>query len=300
MNFNTLNAKQCDAFLAVIETGSFDLAAHRLCISASAVTLRIQGLEQALGHLLLIRERPCRVTQAGQALLHYVQHRRLLEQQLLQDLNGQSAASAFYQLHIASNADCLATWLLPTLRDTLIAEKIILHVKVDDQSKTHELLESGVVNACISTHAQAMNGCTAHVLGAMRYRMVATPGFAAKWFNNPITREQIQQAPAIIYNMQDQLHSQMILTHFGLNQHSYPQHHIPCSSAFAEAVSQGLGFGLLPQYQIASRLEHAELIEILPQCQTEIMLYWHHWKQQSHTLQILTQVLLSRAAQQMN
>ena len=96
MNFNTLNAKQCDAFLAVTETGGFDLAAHRLCITASAVTLRIQTLERTLGHLLLIRERPCRVTQAGQALLHYLQHRRLLEQQLRQDLDRKSAASELY------------------------------------------------------------------------------------------------------------------------------------------------------------------------------------------------------------
>ena len=62
-----LNSKQCDAFLAVAEMGSFDLAAERLCITASAVTLRVQSLEKTLGHLLIVRERPCRVTQAGQS-----------------------------------------------------------------------------------------------------------------------------------------------------------------------------------------------------------------------------------------
>ncbi|MNE71208.1 putative HTH-type transcriptional regulator [compost metagenome] len=51
-----LNHKQCDAFLAVAETGSFDLAAEQLCITASAVTLRIQSLEKSLGHLLIVRE----------------------------------------------------------------------------------------------------------------------------------------------------------------------------------------------------------------------------------------------------
>ena len=45
-----LNHKQCDAFLAVAETGSFDLAAERLCITASAVTLRVQSLEKSWGH----------------------------------------------------------------------------------------------------------------------------------------------------------------------------------------------------------------------------------------------------------
>lgn len=300
MNFNTLNAKQCDAFLAVTETGGFDLAAHRLCITASAVTLRIQTLERTLGHLLLIRERPCRVTQAGQALLHYLQHRRLLEQQLRQDLDRKSAASEFYQIHIASNAHSLATWLLPTLRDSLIAEKITLHFKIDDRSQTHQLLESGLVNACISTQENAMNGCIAHVIGAMHYRMVATPEFAAQWFKSTIDREQLRLAPAIIYNTEDQLHHHVMLKYFGLNQQSYPQHHIPSSSAFAEAIFQGLGFGLLPEYQIGARLANTELIEILPQCQTKMMLYWHHWKQQSNALDVLTQVLIHHAQQQMN
>ena len=134
-----LNSKQCDAFLAVAEMGSFDLAAERLCITASAVTLRVQSLEKTLGHLLIVRERPCRVTQAGQSLLHYLQHTRRLEQNLLQDLTRQSTSSSFYRLNIATNDDSLTTWLLSTLQETLIREKIVLHLKVDDQTQTHHL-----------------------------------------------------------------------------------------------------------------------------------------------------------------
>lgn len=44
-----LNSKQCDAFLAVAETGSFDLAAERLCITAGVVTMRVQSLENPWG-----------------------------------------------------------------------------------------------------------------------------------------------------------------------------------------------------------------------------------------------------------
>lgn len=111
-----LNAKQCDAFYAVAKTGSFDLAAEQLNITASAVTLRVQSLEKKLGQLLLVRDRPCRVTQSGQTLLHYLQHQRLLEQNLMQDLGGQLQQEGFYCLNIATNADSLATWLLPTYK----------------------------------------------------------------------------------------------------------------------------------------------------------------------------------------
>ena len=115
-----------------------------------------------------------------------------------------------------------------------------------------------------------------------------------------MTRQQIQRAPAVIYDTQDQLHQHLMLKYFGLNQHGYPQHHIPSSSAFAEAIFQSLGFGLLPEYQIGLRLDTAELIEVLPEFQTQVMLYWHHWKQQSKALAALTTALLTHAESHMN
>ena len=295
-----LNSKQCDAFLAVAEIGSFDLAAERLCITASAVTLRVQSLEKTLGHLLILRERPCRVTQAGQSLLHYLQHSRLLEHNLIQELTGQSASSHFYRLNIAINDDSLTTWLLSTIQETLILDKIVLHLKVDDQTQTHHLLETGVVNACISTEVTAMKGCLAEPLGTMTYRMVATPQFVHLWFPNGINRENLKITPAVIYNNKDQIHTDIILKHYGLTPETYPHHYIPSAAAFAEAIYLGLGFGMLPDYQIGSRLETAELIEILPQFRTDIRLYWHHWKQQSVALEKLTTTLLQQAHLKMN
>ncbi len=87
--------KSCEAFLAVVETGSFEQAAIRLHITASAVTLRVQSLEKQLGHTLILRERPCRVTAMGQTLLEHLQHQRLMEQNLLQQLKGKSEDSSF-------------------------------------------------------------------------------------------------------------------------------------------------------------------------------------------------------------
>src|SRR5690606_5805349 len=206
-----LNAKQCDAFYAVAKTGSFDLAAEQLNITASAVTLRVQSLEKQLGHLLLVRDRPCRVTQSGQTLLHYLQHQRLLEQNLMQnlmqDLGGQVQQEGFYCLNIATNADSLATWLLPTLQAQLIQHKIVLHFQVDDQSQTHHLLEAGLVNACLSTESKAMKGCRAELIGQMQYRLVATPEFSQNWFHQGVHRDVLRLVPAIIFNEKDQLHT---------------------------------------------------------------------------------------------
>ncbi|WP_349927036.1 LysR family transcriptional regulator ArgP [Acinetobacter sp. A1-4-2] len=295
-----LSSKSCEAFLAVAESGSFDEAAQRLCITASAVTLRVQALEKDLGQILLLRERPCRVTQAGQKLLEHLQHQRLREQNLLQQFMGQSSQHEFHQFSIATNADSLSTWLLKVLQSTLIKHKIALKLSLDDQTQTHQLLETGLVNACISTESTAMKGCEVHYLGQMTYRMVATPSFVERWFKNGIHRDALRHAPAIIFNGKDLMHHQVILNLFGLNQQSYPHYFIPSSTAFVEAVHLDLGFGLVPEYQIGDDLQTGKLVEIMPNAKTEMKLYWHHWKQQSVLLQQLTIDLLEKAQHQMN
>ncbi len=287
--------KSCEAFLAVVETGSFEQAAMRLHITASAVTLRVQSLEKQLGHTLILRERPCRVTATGQTLLEHLQHQRLMEQNLLQQLKGKSEDSSFYKLNIATNADSLETWLLPTIQPTLIQEKITINLMIDDQSQTHQLMETGVVNACISSEATNMKGCVTHKLGAMRYLMVATPEFQRIWFKNGVTRESLRHAPAVIFNDKDQLHSDVIVKLFGLNMQSYPYHFIPSAAAFSEAISLGLGFGMVPEIQIQNELKQGKLINLIPSAETDVNLYWHHWKQQSEPLKILTHVLVKQA-----
>lgn len=295
-----LSNKSCDAFLAVAETGSFDEAARTLYVTASAVTLRIQSLEKSLGQVLLLRERPCRMTAAGQKLFEHLQHQRLSEQNLLQQLMGQSQQHQFHQFSIATNADSLSTWLLKVLQPTLIEQNITLKLLLDDQTQTHQLLETGRVNACISTEITAMKGCAAHYLGHMNYRMVATPEFIQRWFKNGIDRAQLRHVPAIIFNYKDQMHHEVMIQLFGLNQNSYPHYFVPSSTAFLEAIQLGLGFGLLPEYQIQDALSTGKLVEIMPEAHTEMKLYWHHWKQQSPALEKITLKLLNEASQYFN
>ncbi|MCL6237297.1 MULTISPECIES: LysR family transcriptional regulator ArgP [Acinetobacter] len=293
-----LQSKHSEAFLAVAETGSFEQAALRLNITASAVTLRLQTLEKKLGHVLIVRERPCRPTLAGQSLLHYLQHSKLLEHNFLQNLTGQTA-NAFYQVNIATNADSLATWLLPLLKDLLIEEKIVIHFQVDDQSQTHHLLEAGLVNACVTTESEAMKGCIAEYLGEMHYRFVATPDFIQRWFGQGVTRNALRAAPALIFNEKDDLHTQSIQKNFGLNPSQYPHHLIPSSTAFFDAITMGLGYGWLPDYQSKDLLAAGKLIELSTELSIDLALYWHHWNQQSIQLQKITAVMLQHAKDHM-
>ncbi|MEG0482107.1 MAG: LysR family transcriptional regulator ArgP [Acinetobacter sp.] len=289
-----LQSKHSEAFLAVAETGSFELAAARLNITASAVTLRLQTLEKQLGQVLIIRERPCKVTQSGQEVLLFLQHHRLMEQNLIQNLQGQRSNSQFFKLNIASNADSLATWLLSSIQKTLIQEKIIIDLKIDDQSQTHHLLEAGLVNACISTESSPMKGCEATLLGKMSYRMVATPQFIQHYFQNGIHRNGLRNTPTVIFNDKDHVHIQTIQRIYGLTANMYPCHYIPSSTAFVEAIFLSLGYGMVPDLQVENELASGKLIEVMPEARLELELYWHHWKQQSSQLESLTKTLIEQ------
>lgn len=291
-----LQSKQSEAFLAVIETGSFEAAAQILNITAAAVSLRVQALEKYLGHALLIRERPCRATQTGQMLLQHLQHSRLLQQGFLQDLNNQTHSQDFYKVRIASNADSLATWLLSSIRDCLLAERIVIELQVADQTQTHQLLETGLVNACISTSSKAMVGCQAQLLGQMRYLLVASPGFITQYFQQGLNRHSLMRAPAVIFNQDDLMHRELLLQHFGLHPKQYPYHFIPSSNAFLDCVVAGLGYGLVPLIQMRQLLAQGQLLELAPELAVDVPLYWHHWNKQSAPLIKLTAQLIPNAA----
>lgn len=287
----SLNHKDCEAFLAVAESGSFEQAGSKLNLTTAAISLRIQNLERSIGQTLIIRERPCRVTNSGKILVEHLLRQKRQEENILQLIQGKHDQNEFYRIHLATNADSLETWLLPLIASTLKQEKITLQLRIDDQSQTHQLMESGHVTACISSEPQAMKGCISTPLFAMKYLMVCTPEFKKKWFDTGLSRENFRSAPAVIFNDKDQLHTDIMLKLFGLPQTSYPYHYVPSSKSFAEAIELGLGYGLVPELQIRDQLAAEKLICLLPEATQNIDLYWHHWKQQSSQLEKLTHVL---------
>src|SRR5437899_2435823 len=160
-----LDSKQCEAVLAVLDGGSFELAAARLHLTSSAVSQRVRALEQVLGSVLIVRGRPCRATHAGQRLLQYLRRAQLLEQDLQAEFAGEHAQPL--SIALAVNADSLASWFLPALAQFLLREQVLLDLTVDDQDHTYTLLEAGLALGCISTEAHPMRGCVAESLGVM-------------------------------------------------------------------------------------------------------------------------------------
>ena len=288
----TLDPRRSAAFLAAIDCGSLEAAALQLKVTPSAISQRIAALEQDLGTPLLVRSRPCRPTAAGSRLLQFLRRSTLLESEFLA---GMQIDPGPVRVTLAVNNDTLATWLLPVLAPILQGEQLLVEFVLDNQGHTFSLLEGGHAVACISGETEPMRGCSARALGVMRYRMVAAPAFAQRWFPDGMTRATAQRAPLMVFDRKDAMQSSFLLTHFGLPDGAYPFHYVPASDPFVHAVRHGMGYGMLPEEQCAAFLENGELVDLAPALYHDVPLYWHAWRIQPPRLERMGAALVNAA-----
>ena len=287
-----LDARRSAAFLAAVDCGSLELAASQLNITPSAVSQRISALEQDLGTPLLVRSRPCRPTGPGTRLVQYLRRSTLLESEFLAEMGMDPGP---VRVALAVNNDTLATWLLPVLAPILLEEQLLVEFLLDDQGHTFGLLEQGRVVACVTGEPAPLHGCTASALGVMRYRLVASPAFARRWFPDGFSRSAALHAPVMVFDRKDPLQSSFLLQHFGLPEGAYPFHYVPASDPYVNAIRAGLGYGLLPLEQCAALLESGELVDLTPHLHVDVPLYWHAWRIQPPRLERMGAALVKAA-----
>lgn len=287
-----LDARQLEALAAVVEQGGFGPAALVLNLTLAAVSLRIKGLEAALGQRLLVRGKTVRPTAAGQALLAHVKQVRLMEADLLGGLSGRApgTGTVWQSLGVAVNADSLASWFLPGVAALLMRHHLLLDVLIDDQDHTHEALKTGEVVGCVSTQAVPMRGCVAEPLGVMRYCCVAAPELVENCHapGGALSVHRLLATPAIIFNRKDALQDVFLAQHFQLTSPQYPRHFVPAVDAFESALVHGLGWGMVPALHLADRSAPLNLVELLPGSAVDVSLYWHHWEREPASAQRLT------------
>jgi LysR family transcriptional regulator (chromosome initiation inhibitor) len=288
-----LDREQLETFVMVLDEGGFERAAIALRVSQSAVSQRIRALEQAVGSALLVRVTPPRPTPAGNALLRHVRHLRLMEAQFARQLV--PSRDGMVTLAVAVNADSLATWFPAAMEDIWRREGLLLDLMVDDQAHTHDWLRRGEVSGCVTSLAEPIAGCEAKPLGAFRYACVATPAFAAQWFDGGLRATNWQTAPAIVYDRKDSMHAEFIRRRFGVSNARFPSHAIPSPETFFEAIRRGIGYGFVPLAQLGDMLNSGAVIDLAPEYRPRISLYWQHWSLEPEPAQRLTQAVIAMA-----
>lgn len=257
----------------VVEEGTLDAAARRLHVTPSAVSQRVRALEDQLGRVVLVRSKPVRTTEAGDAVVRLARQLTLLEHDALAAIGAEGGTTATVPL--AVNADSLATWFLPPLARVAERRAVVFDLHRDDQDFTVRLLESGTVMAAVTSREAPVAGCRVRRLGILRYEAVATGAFARRWFPDGADAVALASAPLVDFDRRDDLQTRW-LARRGIAVADPPRHRVPASQDFATAVGLGLGWGLLPGFQSSAGLEAGDLVR-LGDDPVDVPLFWQQW-----------------------
>lgn len=292
---------QLEAFLAVIEEGSLDRAAKRLCITPSALSQRIKGLEDRLGAVLVKRSVPSVATQAGEKLLRRAQSMRLLEAETLTDFRpGEGDETA--RLTILVNNDSLATWLPEALADFAAetkGERVSLELLTDDQDHALESLRNGTAIAVVTSEAHPVSGARATPLGAMRYIAVTSPALAAS-LGSVGFETSLQSAPVIFYDRKDTLQDRFLAS-FGIGPEAFTGlvHYAPSPTAMIDLAARGLGWCMAPESLAKPWIDRGQVVALAPEHAIDVPLYWQSSAIRSALLTRLGAVIRKTAAKRL-
>ena len=286
---NRLGADQLAALAAVIEFGSFDAAAERLHITPSAVSQRIKALEQRVGQVLILREKPCKATAAGTPLVRLAAQIALLESEALAESAGGSAE--WTRIAIAVNADSMSTWFTAVFGELT---DVLFDIRIEDQDHSARLLREGAVMGAVTTERNPVSGCRVQSLGVMRYVPVAGPVYVERYLSDGFTVDAVAAAPSLAWNGDDALQDMLVRKVF---RRTIPRqvNFVPTAEGFGSAVRAGLGWGMYPEQLAAAPLADGSFVRIC-EAHLDVPLFWQCWNLDSPMVRKITDAVSSSAA----
>ena len=283
-----VDGEQLTAFAAVIELGSFDAAAQRLHVTPSAISQRIKALEQRVGQVLVVRQKPCAATPPGVPLLRLAAQTALLEAEALAEMAGGSARGV--RVAIAVNADSMATWFGAVFEH---AAEVLFDVRIEDQDHSARLLREGTVMGVVTTERAPVPGCLVTPLGVMRYVPVASRSYIERHLPHGFSSRAAAAAPSLAWNRDDALQD-LLMRRVFRHDVSRPTHYVPTAEGFGAAVRAGLGWGMFPESLAAPDIADGVFVRICD-VHLDVPLYWQCWKLDSSLVHAITGAVRSAA-----
>jgi DNA-binding transcriptional LysR family regulator len=186
-----------EAFVRVIDTGSFSSAARQLRVGQPAISKAIAQLEDRLGVRLLLRStHGLASTEAGQNF--YEHARRSIEEADEADLAARGAGATLSgRLRICAAVTFARLHVVPHLA-RFLAENPALDIEVVLDDRNVDLIEAGI-DVAIRMSDLADSTLTARKIGEGRRAVVGTPGYFAK-AGEPMTPMELSAHQAVIYD----------------------------------------------------------------------------------------------------
>ncbi len=287
-----LDIGQLRALSAAVSEGTLEAAARALHVTPSAISQRLRALEVATGRVLLVRSKPVQATESGQVLLRLARQIEFLTDDTLAELQVGAADHGVPTVPIAVNADSLGTWVLPALAP--LAGSVCFEIHRDDEEHTAALLRAGTVVAAVTTDAIPVAGCSVTRLGSMRYRPMASPSFADRWFPDGPTADALARAPVVVFDRKDDLQHRYLRDRLP-GPAQPPTHFVPSTADLLTAIRLGLGWGMLPELQSAPGASGGPLVDVDRAGVVDVVLHWQQWKLRSRALDDVTTAVTTAA-----
>lgn len=289
------------AVSTVAREGTFERAAHRLGMTPSAVSQRVRGLEERLGHALLIRGTPCTLTSLGQTLATHLERVRLLEADLpVLPHTARHASDPPLALKIAVNSDSMASWFPQAMTQVAQEHNLTLDIHLDDEHHTARHLREGRVMAAITADPTPLPGCQATPLGHITYIACAHPQFIDRYFSTGVNAETLRHSPVLRFDQHDFFQEQWAQkTHHTSLTHA-PTHWVPSAQGFYDLTLAGLAWALHPSHLVHEALARGALRELPPAYRPTVPLYWVVPRLYTTPLRHLTRAVCSAAREQLD
>ncbi|MGI4814841.1 MAG: LysR family transcriptional regulator [Janthinobacterium lividum] len=185
-----------EAFVRVLDTGSFSAAARQLRIGQPAVSKAIAQLEQRLGVQLLLRStRGLRPTEAGQGF--YERAKRSLEEAAEADLAATGAASGLSgRLRFCAAVTFARLHIIPCLPAFVAAHPALaIEAILDDRSI--DLIEEGI-DVALRMGTISDVAVTGQRIGKTRRMVIGTPAYFER-HGKPLRPADLSNFPSVIY-----------------------------------------------------------------------------------------------------
>jgi len=253
-------------FVAVVDTGSFTVAAERLGISKALTSKYVGQLEEHLGVRLLNRTtRKLSVTEVGQA--YYQRCRQLLDDlDELESAVRQQQASPQGELRVAAPVLFGESYLTRAVADYLKSQPGV-SVELVLADRFVNLVEEGF-DLAVRIGKLADSSLIARKLAQLQVVLCAAPEYLAK-AGVPRRLEDIEVHNCVIDTNIDEPD----YWHFSRRGESQRikvsgRFRVNSAQSVREMVLAGMGIGLCPRYVVADDLEQGRVQHLLPSYKT--------------------------------
>ena len=186
-----------EAFVIVVDTGSFSAAARRLNVGQPAVSKMVAQLEERLGVKLVVRTtRGLTATEAG--LNYYERARRSIEEADEAELAARGAGSGLTgRLRICAAVTFAQIYLMPRIPQFLERHpELEMEVVLDDRNI--DLVQEGI-DVALRMGRLADSTLTARHIASSSHAVLATPAYFAR-AGEPTRPEELSAHNAVIYD----------------------------------------------------------------------------------------------------